>query len=71
MSKFKEPLKITIGMEFDTTEAFSEFCTMLLQGGYEHVVKGLAEAMLAEGKRRNLPIAQELEVAIGAANHDE
>lgn len=67
MSKFEKPLKVTIGIEFATSEAFGGFCEMLTAGGYDHVVKGMAKAMLAEAERRNLPISKKIKAALKRA----
>lgn len=64
MSKFEKPLKVTLGIEFETSEDFRGFCEMLTAGGYDHVVKGMAKAMLAEAERRNLPIAKKIKAAL-------
>ena len=62
-NKTKNSLKILI--QIDTNEEgweqeFSRLIKILLTGGYEDQVKGLAQQMLAEAKRRKLPIVKEM-----------
>jgi hypothetical protein len=56
--------KLKLTLEFEDADAFQKFCAVLLAGGMEDVVRQLAAELLAEGKRRGLPYANELELAI-------
>ena len=57
-------LKMTVQFDLsDNAKTFGRFCKALIDGGFEDVVRGIAKELLAEAKRRNLPIAKELEAA--------
>jgi hypothetical protein len=45
--------------------SMKRFFAALLEGGFEPLVRSMAQEILDEAKRRKLPIADELEVAMG------
>ena len=61
----KHKLSVSLEMEFDTTtDGFGNFCKMLIDNGYRHVVEAMAQKLLEEARRRNLPIVAELEKVV-------
>jgi hypothetical protein len=58
----KKRNKMTLTLEFNAgDETFSKFCKALIDGGFDYLVRSMAQELLAEAKRRKLPIAAEIE----------
>jgi hypothetical protein len=59
--------KLTMTVQFDlrdSADTFGKFCKALLDGGFEDVVRQMAQALLKEAKRRKLPLAAEIEKVV-------
>jgi hypothetical protein len=55
--------KLTLTIQFDPkdgSDSFGRFCKALMDGGFEDVVREMGKRLVAEAKRRKLPVVKEL-----------
>lgn len=59
----KGQLKVTFTIDWNAPggeEQFANLIQMMINGGYREEVKKLAQELVAEAKKRNLPCVQEM-----------